>query len=305
MMMSKETYHIPVLLNNCIEGLNIIPNGTYVDLTFGGGGHSKEILKHLNQEGRLIAFDQDKDALKNIPDDKRLLFIPQNFRFIKNYLRLNGITKVDGILGDLGVSSHQFDSGERGFSLRFDGPLDMRMNQDAKLSAEEIINGYDEPQLTKLFKEYGELNQAKKIAQTICRNRNEKKIETTKDLVKCVQGLYPKREEHKFLAKLFQAIRLEVNDEIGALKKCLTDCVDILKVGGRLVIVSYHSLEDRLVKNLMKTGNVEGVVNKDPIYGNSNVPFRLVVGKPILPDETELEINTRSRSAKLRIAEKI
>jgi 16S rRNA (cytosine1402-N4)-methyltransferase len=305
MMMSKETYHIPVLLNYCIEGLNIIPNGTYVDLTFGGGGHSKEILKHLNQDGRLIAFDQDKDALENIPSDNRLLFIPQNFKFIKNYLKLNGIKNVDGILGDLGVSSHQFDSAERGFSLRFDGPLDMRMNQDAKISAKEVINDYDEQSLTKIFKNYGELNQAKKVSHTICKKRTDNRIETTKDLIEAVQGLYPKREEHKFLAKLFQAIRLEVNDEMKALETCLEDCVELLKAGGRLVIISYHSLEDRLVKNLMKTGNIEGKVVKDPIYGKSETVFRLVNVKPITPDETELKINTRSRSAKLRIAEKI
>ncbi len=305
MAMSNLAYHTPVLLNECIEHLNIIPNGVYVDLTFGGGGHSKAILSKLNNEGKLFAFDQDADAIKNEINDKRLTLIPQNFRFIKNYLKLHSVKEVDGILGDLGVSSHQFDSAERGFSIRFDSLLDMRMNQKSELTAEKIVNEYSEENLVKIFKEYGEINNSKKVAALICKAREEKAIKTTGDLKAVTQTCYPKFEEHKFLAKLFQALRIEVNQEMEALKECLNDCVKLLKKKGRLVVISYHSLEDRLVKNVIKTGNTEGVEERDVIYGSTKKIFKSLSSKPILPSSSEIENNSRARSAKLRVGEKL
>ena len=298
-------YHIPVLLQACIQGLNIKPDGVYVDITFGGGGHSKEILKHLGPNGKLIAFDQDKDAAANVPDDKRLIFVPQNFRYLKNYLRISGFAKVDGILGDLGVSSHQFDVAERGFSIRFDAQLDMRMNQQSDLSAHDVINNYDEKQLLFIFRNYGEIDNASKLAKAICAFRETEAITSTGQLKQAIKTCTPKFEENRYLAKVFQALRMEVNQEMEALKECLTQCVEVLKPGGRLVVMSYHSLEDRLVKNIMKTGNIEGIEEKDIVYGTSKKVFKLMGSKPIVPTEEEIKENSRARSAKLRVAEKL
>lgn len=303
--MSNHVYHIPVLLKECITHLNIKADGIYADLTFGGGGHSKAILEQLGPNGKLFAFDQDEDAQKNALNDPRFTLIPQNFRFIKNYLRLHQIRQLDGILGDLGVSSHQFDSAERGFSIRFDSKLDMRMNRSSKLSASAVVNTYSEEKLTTLLKEYGEIHNAKKVAFLICAYRSEKAIETTDELKEITKSCTPKFEEHKFYAKLFQAIRIEVNQEMEALKECLNDCVTLLKPGGRLVIISYHSLEDRLVKNLIRSGNTEGIEEKNLIFGSVKKVFKNLSGKPIVPTEEEIKHNTRARSAKLRIAEKI
>jgi 16S rRNA (cytosine1402-N4)-methyltransferase len=305
MTMVSNPYHIPVLLQACVDSLQIDPNGVYVDLTFGGGGHSKEILKHLGANGKLVSFDQDADAAKNVPDDKRIIFVQQNFRHLKNYLRLNGITQVNGILGDLGVSSHQFDVAERGFSIRFDGELDMRMNQNSDLSAYNVVNEYDEKQLTFIFKTYGEVDNAYKLAKTICQARSEEPIKNTNQFKQVIANCTPKFETNRYLAKVFQAIRMEVNQEMEALKECLTQCVEVLKPGGRLVVMSYHSLEDRLVKNIMKTGNIEGREEKDIIFGTSKKIFKLIGSKPIIPTEEEIKNNSRARSAKLRVAEKL
>lgn len=305
MVMMSNHYHIPVLLHACIQGLNIKPDGVYVDITFGGGGHSTEILKHLGTNGKLIAFDQDKDAVANIPKDERLIFIPQNFRYLKNYLRINGFKSVDGILGDLGVSSHQFDVAERGFSIRFDAQLDMRMNQQSDLTANDVINNYEEKKLFSIFKNYGEIDNASKLARIICEKRAEKKIDSTNELKQAIRPCMPKFEENRYLAKVFQAIRMEVNQEMEALKECLTQCVEVLKPGGRLVVMSYHSLEDRLVKNIMKTGNIDGIEEKDIVFGTSKKVFKLLGSKPTVPDEEEIKNNSRARSAKLRVAEKI
>ena len=301
----SNTYHIPVLLQPCIDGLNINPNGVYVDVTFGGGGHSKEILKHLSEKGRLFSFDQDEDAKANIPEDKRLTFIPRNFRYISNYLKLYGVTQVDGILGDLGVSSHQFDKGERGFSTRFDGELDMRMNQKSELSAKKILNTYDVKQLTHMFKEYGEVDNAFKLANIIVESRMNQTLETTHQFKEVIKPCTPKFEESRYLAKVYQAIRIEVNQEMESLRECLTQCVQLIKPGGRLVMMSYHSLEDRLVKNIIKTGNVEGKEEKDLVFGKVTKFFKSITSKPITPSEEEIIKNSRARSAKLRIAEKI
>ncbi|MBK7666746.1 MAG: 16S rRNA (cytosine(1402)-N(4))-methyltransferase RsmH [Sphingobacteriaceae bacterium] len=303
--MESNPYHIPVLLQACVDSLQINPNGIYVDLTFGGGGHSKEILKHLSKDGKLISFDQDADAAKNVPDDNRIIFVQQNFRHLKNYLRLNGITKVDGILGDLGVSSHQFDVAERGFSIRMDAELDMRMNQSSDLSAYEVVNEYDEKQLTFIFRTYGELDNAFKLAKAIIEARNAEPIKSINEFKQAIKSCTPKFEENRYLAKVFQAIRMEVNQEMEALKECLTQCVEILKPGGRLVVMSYHSLEDRLVKNIMKTGNIEGKEEKDIIFGTSTKVFKLLGSKPTVPTDEEIKNNSRARSAKLRVAEKL
>jgi 16S rRNA (cytosine1402-N4)-methyltransferase len=305
MAMTTNPYHIPVLLQPCIDSLSIDPNGVYVDLTFGGGGHSKEILKHLSAKGKLFSFDQDEDAKANVPDDMRLTFVPHNFRFITNYLRLYGVTKVDGILGDLGVSSHQFDKGERGFSIRFEADLDMRMNQKSDLTAKKVLNTYDEKKLTTIFREYGELDNAFRLSKLISEARVNAIIETTAQLKEIIKPATPKFEENRYLAKVYQAIRIEVNQEMEALKECLTQCVDLLKPGGRLVVMSYHSLEDRLVKNLVKTGNVEGIEEKDLVYGNVTRYFKALTSKPIVPSTEEIEKNSRARSAKLRVATKI
>lgn len=305
MAVMSSAYHNPVLLQACIDNLNIIPGGVYVDLTFGGGGHSAHILKHLDAKGKLFAFDQDEDAQKNALKDPRFTLIPQNFRYLKNYLRVYGVTKVNGILGDLGVSSHQFDEASRGFSIRFDAELDMRMNQQNKLTARRVINEYEPQQLLKMFREYAEVQNAGKLVKSIEAARAEKEIVTTEDLKEAIKSCTPKFEEHKYLAKVFQALRIEVNEEMDALKECLTQCVEVLDKGGRLVVISYHSLEDRLVKNVIKTGNVEGKEERDVIFGTSKKVFKLMGSKPILPDEEEIRANSRARSAKLRVAEKI
>lgn len=300
-----NAYHNPVLLQACIDNLNINPSGVYVDLTFGGGGHSAHILKQLNEKGKLFAFDQDEDAKKNILKDPRFTLIPHNFRHLKNYLRLNGITKVNGILGDLGVSSHQFDEASRGFSIRFDSELDMRMNQQNVLTAKKIVNEYSDKQLVHIFKTYAEIHNAARLAFVICAARETGKIETTNQLKEAISSCTPKFEEHKYLAKVFQALRIEVNQEIEALKECLTQCLEILEEEGRLVIISYHSLEDRLVKNLIRSGNVEGIEKKDVIFGTSRKVFKNLTSKPILPTEEEIKVNSRARSAKLRVAIKL
>lgn len=300
-----SNYHTSVLLQACITNLNINPSGVYVDLTFGGGGHSAHILKELNHSGKLFAFDQDADAHKNAISDKRFTLIPHNFRYLKNYLRLHGVIKVDGILADLGVSSHQFDEASRGFSIRFDAELDMRMNQQNLLSAKKIINEYNLKQLITIFREFAEIKNAVKLANVIITNRTEKEIVTTNDLKEAIKTCTPKFEEHKYLAKVFQALRIEVNQEIEALKECLTQCVEVLTSGSRLVVISYHSLEDRLVKNVMKTGNVGGIEQKDIIYGTVKKVIKAITSKPIIPSEQEIKSNTRARSAKLRVGEKI
>ncbi len=300
-----EKYHVPVLLQSCIDGLNINPDGVYIDLTFGGGGHSKEILKHLSEKGKLFSFDQDEDAKANIPDDKRLVFVPHNFRYVSNYLRLYGVSKVDGILGDLGVSSHQFDKAERGFSIRFDADLDMRMNQKSDLTAKKVLNTYDAKKLTAMFREYGEVDNAFKLSNLIVEARINNLIETTSQFKEIIKPCTPKFEESRYLAKVYQAIRIEVNQEIEALKECLTQCVKLLSPNGRLVIISYHSLEDRLVKNVIKSGNVEGIEEKDVVFGKITKYFKSMTAKPIVPSAEEIEINSRARSAKLRIATRI
>ncbi len=301
----SNNYHTSVLLKDCIDNLNIKPDEVYVDLTFGGGGHSAEILKHLSPNGKLFAFDQDVDALKNKLIDPRFILIPQNFRFLKNYLRLHGITKVNGILGDLGVSSHQFDEASRGFSIRFDAELDMRMNQQNELTAKKIVNEYELKQLVFIFKEYAEIHNASKLAGQICEAREINEISTTTDLKEAIKYCTPKFEEHKYLAKVFQALRIEVNQEIEALKECLIQCLEVLESEGRLVVISYHSLEDRLVKNIIRSGNIEGVEERDVIFGTRKKIFKNLTSKPITPSETEIKLNTRARSAKLRVAIKI
>ena len=296
-------YHQPVLLRETVDGLDINPDGIYVDVTFGGGGHSKAILQKL-ENGRLIAFDQDVDALSNEIVDERFVFINLNFRFLKKSLRLHGITEVDGVLGDLGVSSHQFDVAERGFSIREDGVLDMRMNQSQPLNAKQVINEYQVEDLARLLRKYGELKNAYPIALAIERFRRDQKIETTNDLKEAVKNNMPSHKSNKILAQLFQAIRIEVNEEMAALEEMLLQSVEILKSGGRLLVISYHSLEDRLVKNLIKKGKLDGEMDKD-FYGNAQLPFHAINRRPILPLTEEIEQNSRARSAKLRIAEKI
>jgi len=300
-MENNESYHVPVMLSDCIDALNINANGTYIDVTFGGGGHSKEIFKLLSADGKLIAFDQDEDAAKNAWDAPNFFFIAANFEHITNHLRLLGIKQVDGILADLGVSSHQFDEVSRGFSFRGDAKLDMRMNQQAQLSAEDLINTYTEEQLIQIFRKYGEITNARKLALAIIASRLNKKIRTTGELTAILETCAPKFKEHKYFAQVFQAIRIEVNHEMKVLESFLLQCEKILKPEGRLVVMSYHSLEDRLVKNYMKRGSLSGEITKD-FYGNVLKPFTEVVRKPITPNEKELERNTRARSAKLRIA---
>jgi len=295
------TYHRPVLLQSCIEGLNIKAGGTYVDVTFGGGGHSALILENLT-DGKLIAFDQDPDAANNLPDDDRLLFINQNFRYMKNFLKLQGAIPVDGIMADLGISSWQIDQPERGFSTRFHGPLDMRMDKQSVLSAKVVLNEYEKNELVRLFRLYGELRNAHKIAEEIAFHRKTESLETTEQLKQILQKLAPRGKENKFFAQVFQALRIEVNNELDVLKEFLKQSVEVLKPGGRLVVISYHSLEDRLVKNFIKAGNFEGEQEKD-FFGNVLAPLK-AKGKLIVPGEKEQNENPRSRSAKLRIAEK-
>ncbi len=301
--MSNIQYHIPVLLHDSIDGLKIKPNGIYVDVTFGGGGHSKEILNRLGPNGKLFAFDQDDDALLNKIQDERFTLIKANFRFLTNFLKLHGISQIDGLLADLGVSSHQFDDASRGFSIRFSSNLDMRMNIQSSVSAKSIINDYEETQLVHLFKVYGELPQSKRIAQTIIEARIAKPIETTAELMAILGKFTPKHIAHKFFAQVFQALRIEVNDEIKALEELLTQITELLKPEGRVSIISYHSLEDRLVKNFIRSGNLAGDIEKD-FFGQSKTPYELISRKPIIPSEKEIKENTRARSAKLRIAEK-
>lgn len=296
-------YHVPVLLKESVDLLGVEPGGVYADLTFGGGGHSREILSRLGKNGRLYGFDQDLDAIPNIPDDKRFVFVRNNFRFLRGCLREAGVEQVDGILADLGVSSHHFDAEERGFSFRFDGELDMRMNREAGLSAREVVNGYEEQDLVRIFREYGELNSAGRIARAVVQARGRGEIATIAELKEAVGPLIPRNEESKFLAKLFQAIRIEVNREMDALKMMLEQALKVLKPGGRLVVITYHSLEDRLVKNFMRDGNFEGVAEKD-FYGRVDTPFEVVTRKALAPSAEEVERNSRSRSAKLRAAQK-
>ena len=296
-------YHQPVLLNESIEALNIKGDGIYVDVTYGGGGHSAKILEKITT-GSLIAFDQDQDALANKPDDDRLILINQNFRFMRNFLKLYKAVPVDGILADLGISSHQIDKAERGFSVRFEAELDLRMNQRKDLTAAKVVNTYSVAKLREIFFRYGDLKNAGRISSLIETARSQSEIKTTGQLKDILKSLAPRMQENKFYAKVFQALRIEVNDEMGALEEMLEQTADLLKPGGRLVVISYHSLEDRLVKNLMKTGNVEGKVHKD-FFGNMETPFEVITRKPIIPTDKEIETNNRARSAKLRVAEKI
>lgn len=295
-------YHSPVLLNECIEGLNIKPTGIYVDVTFGGGGHSKEIMKHLDG-GKLFAFDQDTDAYENNLQDDGFKLIDANFRYLRSFLRMEGVKKVDGILADLGVSSHQFDVAERGFSTRFEGELDMRMNPKSDLSAKEILNDYSEENLANVLYKYGELKNSRRIAKEIVSARQVKKINTTTELIVVVAKIVPEKYRNQFLARIFQAIRIEVNDEIVALEEMLLSAVDMLNPRGRLVVLSYHSLEDRLVKNLIKKGNLEGNAEKD-FFGNPIKDLKEINRKVIVATADEIKQNSRARSAKLRIAEK-
>tara|TARA_B100000902_G_scaffold381598_1_gene418301 strand:+ start:2057 stop:2953 length:897 start_codon:yes stop_codon:yes gene_type:complete len=296
------TYHNPVLLTESIDGLNIKPDGIYVDVTFGGGGHSREILKNLDN-GFLYGFDQDLDAKKNSIESNKFKFIRSNFRYIKNFLRLEGVKKIDGLIADLGISSFQIDSPERGFAHRYNSIIDMRMNVDSDLDAKEILNSYSEVEIARILYDYGDINQSRKIAKRIVQQRTIDQINTTKDLITILEGLYPKKLENKFLSRIFQALRIEVNDEINALKDLLTDVVGLLKTKGRLVVISYHSLEDKLIKNLITKGNVDGDIKID-FYGNQDKLFSSVNKKIIVPNEKEYKKNSRARSAKLRIAEK-
>ena len=304
MIITAETYHVPVLLNESIDGLAIKPDGIYVDVTFGGGGHSKEILRRLGKKGHLYSFDQDPDAEKNIVNDDRFTFVRSNFRYLKNWMRYYGVDHINGLLADLGVSSHHFDDETRGFSFRFDAPLDMRMNKRAGTTAAEILNNYNEEQLADIFYIYGELKNARKIAAAITKARNEKRIETTDDFLHVTEKLFQREREKKEMAKMFQALRIEVNHEMDALKEMLNGAIETLCEGGRLSVITYHSLEDRIVKNMMKAGNVEGKVKQD-FFGRIEAPFRLVNNKVIVPSDEEQQQNPRSRSAKLRVAEKI
>lgn len=322
MAKTAETYHVPVLLKESVNGLHIKPNGIYVDVTFGGGGHSREILSQLGADGHLFSFDQDADAENNIfedrgdakdssneqkgkcfVDDSRFTFVRSNFRFLKNWMQYYGIEQIDGLLGDLGVSSHHFDDESRGFSFRFDAPLDMRMNKRAGKTAADIVNEYDEEQLANLFYIYGELKNSRRIASALTNARRQKPIATTSDFISAVEPLFKREREKKDMAKLFQALRIEVNHEMTALKEILMAATDVMKPGGRLSIITYHSLEDRIVKNIMKTGNIEGKVEQD-FFGHIDSPYKLINNKVIVPSEEEQNQNPRSRSAKLRIAER-
>lgn len=300
----ENNYHVPVLLEECINGLDIKPNGVYVDVTFGGGGHSREILKHLGKDGVLIAFDQDPDAQRNKIDDPRFHFVDQNFAFLKNNLRLLGFKTVDGILADLGVSSHQFNEPERGFSTRFESALDMRMDKQGKLTAADVLNTYAEDKLHKIFGIYGEVKNARSLAKAVVTGRVEKPIVTLSDFKKVIEAQIPKGKENKYMAQVFQALRIEVNAEIEVLENFLSQTADVLKEGGRLVVMSYHSLEDRPVKNYLAKGKFRGEVEKD-FYGNEQKPFKVITRKAVVADEEELVKNSRSRSAKLRIGERL
>ncbi len=299
----NNTYHVPVLLKESVDGLSIHPGGVYVDVTFGGGGHSREILSRIGDDGHLYGFDQDADAQRNIIDNGHFTFVCSNFRYLKNWMRYYGVDGVDGLLADLGVSSHHFDDESRGFSFRFDSPLDMRMNKRAGKTAADIVNDYAEEQLADIFYLYGEMRNARSIAAAVAKARAQKRIETTTDFMAVVEPFFRREREKKDMAKLFQALRIEVNHEMDALKEMLQAATEVLKPGGRLSVITYHSLEDRIVKNVMKAGNAEGKVQQD-FFGRIDTPFRLVNNKVIVPTAEEQERNPRSRSAKLRIAEK-
>ena len=299
----EQTYHIPVLLKESIDGMNICPDGIYVDVTFGGGGHSKEILSRLDEKGHLYSFDQDEDAERNIVNDSRFTFVRSNFRYLHNFLRYYDVEEVDGILADLGVSSHHFDDSERGFSFRFDGQLDMRMNKRAGMTAAEVVNTYSEERLADIFYLYGELKNSRKLASVLVKARTLRPIVTIGDFLEIVKPLFGREREKKELAKVFQALRIEVNQEMEVLKEMLYAATKALKPGGRLAVITYHSLEDRIVKNVMKTGNIDGKAEQD-FFGNVQTPFRLVNNKVIVASEEEVTRNPRARSAKLRIAEK-
>ena len=297
-------YHKPVLLNESVDGMNITGSETCVDVTFGGGGHSREIVKRLGEKGRLFGFDQDKDAVANSLVDERFTLVQQNFRYLKNFLKFHQAVPVDCVLADLGVSSHQFNEGERGFSIRFEGPLDMRMDQSGDLTAEKIINDYEEVDLIRIFREYGEVKNAQKLVFEIVNTRDSGRITKTKELIEIIEDCVPGKFRNKYLAQVFQALRIEVNDEMGALKDMLEQSYEVLRPGGRLSVITYHSLEDRLVKNFFKKGKFEGELEKD-FFGNPQLKFKLINRKPILPTEEEIKNNNRARSAKLRVAEKI
>lgn len=314
MVKTAETYHVPVLLKPSVDGLNIQSGGIYVDVTFGGGGHSREILSRLDNQAHLYSFDQDADAEQNVMhsegstekrfvDDARFTFVRSNFRYLKNWMRYYGVEKIDGLLADLGVSSHHFDDESRGFSFRFDAPLDMRMNKRAGLTAADVVNDYDEEALANLFYLYGELKQSRRIAAALVKVRAQQRIATTQDFLKATEPLFKREREKKDMAKLFQALRIEVNHEMDALKEMLQSATELLRSGGRLSVITYHSLEDRIVKNMMKAGNAEGKKVQD-FYGRIETPFNLVNNKVIVPSADEQQENPRSRSAKLRIAEK-
>ena len=302
-MMISTNYHNPVLLAESIGGLNIIEDGIYVDATYGGGGHSREILSRLGKKGQLIVFDQDFDSKANLIDDNRLLFINENFMYLKSFLKLNNISKIDGILADFGVSSYQIDKPERGFSYRFEADLDMRMDNNSSLTAHQIINKYSSDDLKKMFKNYGELNNASKITREIINNRGKNEIKTTTQLNEIIHPLIPNRISNKILSRVYQAIRIEVNNELDAIRSLLKQTVELLKIGGRISLISYHSLEDRIVKRFYKTGKFQGEIEKD-IYGNYSLPYK-IIGKLIVPNQTEINRNVRARSAKLRIAERV
>lgn len=303
MMTTATTYHVPVLLKESVDGLNIKPDGVYVDVTFGGGGHSREILRRLGPEGRLYGFDQDADAEQNVADDARFIFVRSNFRYLKQWMRYYDEEQIDGLLADLGVSSHHFDDATRGFSFRFDAPLDMRMNKRAGMTAADVVNDYSEKQLANIFYLYGELRNARQVAAALVKSRQQRRIETTGQLLEATERLFAREREKKEVTKLFQALRIEVNHEMEALRDMLKGTSQVLKPGGRLSIITYHSLEDRMVKNVMRTGNVEGHVEQD-FFGRIKSPFRVMSNKVIVPTEEEQNGNPRSRSAKLRIAEK-
>ncbi len=304
-MTTSNTYHIPVMVNECIEYLNIHPDGIYVDATYGGGGHSKAILQKLSKNGKLFAFDQDQDAQENIIQDERLTFIPSNFSFITQWLHYYNIYQTNGILADLGVSLHQFQTPERGFSYKYNEPLDMRMNQKQTITAKDILNNYSEQQLKNIFHQYSNLSSAKKLAHHIIKYRYKKKIQTTFDLIEAIRPTLPKRNEYPILSRIFQAIRIEVNKEIESLKNFLNQIYQLLAPKGRFVILTYHSLEDKIVKHFLINGHTDNTIQPDPVYGKINYPFRILTKKPITASKEEIERNHQSRSAKLRAAEKI
>lgn len=304
MTLTAPTYHVPVLLSASVDGLNVRPDGTYVDVTLGGAGHSREILRRLGPDGRLLGFDQDLDAQANAPDDARFTFVRSNFRYLANWLRYYGVAPVDGILADLGVSSHHFDDATRGFSFRFDAPLDMRMNVRARQTAADVVNRYGEADLARIFQLYGELKNGRRLAAALVRRRTEKPVETVENLIEVVRPLIGRDREKKDMARVFQALRIEVNHEMDALHELLDAAVRALRPGGRLVVLTYHSLEDRMVKNYVRAGNIDGRVEQD-FFGNRLAPFRAVNNRVIIPDEAEQTANPRSRSAKLRIAERV